>query len=272
MKAKGQNRTTTGELEQRLLRYSGRAEGELAREERRPSARWLGFSGAAAAAATLAPAAHAAVIYSGPRNVELVRTQLSFITSAPIDLDGDGGDDIEFLFSYTYSSGRCRFTGDCVEARGLDSLDLMATVVKVLPYGRELLGIPVVRAGETIGSSRLFTNSFDYDNLLRSFRHFRYYTPGDPPSFVGIRMANGEYGWIRVNIDYGTIDSSVQEVVFRVVDWAYESEAGQSIQAGQIPEPGTGALTGLGLLALGAVGVRRERARRARRECDAPRG
>lgn len=71
--------------------------------------------------------------------------------------------------------------------------------------------------------------------------------------YIGLSFGtspNIRYGWIRVGID----NSSAS---FTIEDWAYESEVGVGIRAGQIPEPGT-----LGLLAAGAAGVAAMRRRK----------
>jgi hypothetical protein len=64
------------------------------------------------------------------------------------------------------------------------------------------------------------------------------------------------FGWIQIEVSAGN--------QARIIDWAYETSPNVAIRAGDIPEPSAGALTGLGLLALGAKGLRRRRARSAR--------
>ncbi|TWT99440.1 PEP-CTERM motif protein [Botrimarina colliarenosi] len=73
-------------------------------------------------------------------------------------------------------------------------------------------------------------------------------------AFIGYRFPSGggsAYGWARVDIDNAA-------GTFVIRDYAFESEPGVAIQAGEIPEPGT-----LGLLAAGAAGVAAMRRRRA---------
>lgn len=77
-------------------------------------------------------------------------------------------------------------------------------------------------------------------------------------SYVGFRFkisGNTHYGWAQITPTFGT-GSSIQ-----VNQWAYNSLADSAIQIGQtsaVPEPAAAA-TGLGLLALGAAGLRRQR-------------
>jgi len=74
----------------------------------------------------------------------------------------------------------------------------------------------------------------------------------DSTGFAGIKFANSEggihNGWIRVR----TESNANGLLAVEVLDWAFQDEVGQSILAGQIPEPST---LGLGLLAAGALGV-----------------
>lgn len=63
------------------------------------------------------------------------------------------------------------------------------------------------------------------------------------------------YGWAQMNVTTG-FDGGVV-----ISEWAYQSSGG-SIQVGAVPEPAAAA-TGLGLLALGAAGLRRQRRRQA---------
>lgn len=71
--------------------------------------------------------------------------------------------------------------------------------------------------------------------------------------FIGLSFDVGgqtNYGWIRVRVDNGTTNR------LTLLDSAY-NDMGQAIRAGQVPEPG-----GLGLLALGGLGVSTLRRRR----------
>jgi hypothetical protein len=67
------------------------------------------------------------------------------------------------------------------------------------------------------------------------------------------------YAWLRLQV---AADGSS----LTIVDWAYEDAPNTPISAGAVPEPGSAGLVGLGLLALGARGVRHRRKRLAELE------
>jgi len=78
---------------------------------------------------------------------------------------------------------------------------------------------------------------------------------------VGLAFSKGgntHYGWLEI---LTSRDSAGRPETLRVLSAAYESQPGVDIQAGAVPEPETVGL-GLGLLALGAAGVRSMRQRR----------
>ena len=76
--------------------------------------------------------------------------------------------------------------------------------------------------------------------------------------FRSLKDSSTYYGWAKATLtegEYGAITIS---------EWAYNDVAGASITVGDtgnsaVPEPSSFAITGLGLLAAGAGGVRRWR-------------
>ena len=75
-------------------------------------------------------------------------------------------------------------------------------------------------------------------------------------AYVGWREVNGRFGWIHVNF--------VADGPVTFLAAAFESEIGKPIHVGTtgataVSEPRSGALAAMGLLALGAVGLRRLR-------------
>lgn len=81
-------------------------------------------------------------------------------------------------------------------------------------------------------------------------------------AYLGFELANGDLGWLKVILSDRNSDGFPDQL--QVVDYAYNTVAGQSILAGDTgqsatPEPGTASL---GLLAFGAAGILALRRRR----------
>ncbi len=84
-------------------------------------------------------------------------------------------------------------------------------------------------------------------------------TPGGPPAtgFLGVRFRISgldHYGWIRMSVE-GNGPPTPNAITLH--DLAYQTTPGVGIDAGAVPEPG-----GLGLLALGGLGVMSMRRRK----------
>ena len=81
------------------------------------------------------------------------------------------------------------------------------------------------------------------------------------PGYFGFKLLKSGstyYGWAKATLTEGTYGE------FSITEWAYNDVAGASITVGDtgnsaVPEPSSFAITGLGLLAAGAGGVRRWR-------------
>lgn len=111
-----------------------------------------------------------------------------------------------------------------------------------LSYGQDI-GAAAASIGNVAFGTMIFASGFTYS---------QFGTTGE--AFVGFQFdvgAGTQFGWARVNMDSG-----VPENTFTVMDFAF-ADAGESIFAGQVPEPGS-----LGLLALGALGLTSWRKRR----------
>ena len=107
-------------------------------------------------------------------------------------------------------------------------------------------------------SNGLFLGGSFFSSVLTagSISNATGFTSGES-GYLGFQFTPGTtklYGWAEVILTEGSPAGS-----FQIVQWAYE-DSGANIQTpgGAIPEP-AGAATGLGLLALGAAGVRRMR-------------
>ena len=105
--------------------------------------------------------------------------------------------------------------------------------------------------GQTIGSSgpEGWSPGGSHET---EFQYYGNVSPAfGPGSYLGFRNTAGDYGWLEV-----TWDPTTKAMNF--IAGAYNTDAGVSIGAGEVPEPGT-----LALLTTGAAGLLALRRRRA---------
>ncbi len=118
-------------------------------------------------------------------------------------------------------------------------------------YGKALFGLfriatqsVTVSPSSAFGNIRIISNAYLQHNtsLLSGTHTFAFKT------------GSNQVGWLR--IDMGGIGNDIHYLAA-----AYENTPGMSIHVGDtgVPEPATGALAGLGLLAIGANEIRRRR-------------
>ncbi|XAM01500.1 PEP-CTERM sorting domain-containing protein [Phycisphaeraceae bacterium D3-23] len=177
----------------------------------------LAVAGAAATAGV--QTADAAIVYSGVQNIAVPAD----FTGVYIDLDG-------LAFNTTggnaASDYNIWFTGG-----GWDTFHPNGTTTH---EASDAVNVDVLAAGAAVtGGTSLNQDELDlFDSSL-----------GGPGSgFIGFNNA-GNLGWIQL----ANVDASAGTLT--VVDWAFE-DSGGAINAGQVPEPGSLALLGLGGLAL----------------------
>jgi MYXO-CTERM domain-containing protein len=95
------------------------------------------------------------------------------------------------------------------------------------------------------------------DSTFNSFYDTGFDWAPDDRGFLGVRFSNNgtdfHYAWFDVEVD-------VRIGKLTIHGWGFENEANTGIGAGEVPAPG---VAGLGLLAMGAAGVRRQRKRAA---------
>lgn len=167
-----------------------------------------------------------------------------------IDLNGDGN--LDFFTTTAGNELSIVPTGN----------NRVLSIVATLPdLGRS---ITALLGGETIDAFPLSplswnglsdrVNEFD-DGGASIFKCNGRVQPGDPPicnstlpfresRFIGLELekdGNTHYGWVEISSNLSVIHDS------QIHGWAYESEAGQAILAGAIPEPTTALLVSLSL-------------------------
>jgi hypothetical protein len=277
MKKTKKNAGTT--LDADLAGYSAAATTTLAKKTRRRklSRTCLGFGAATSAALLASTGLEAAIVYSGLQNIVLNPAGNGSATTA-IDVDGDAVPD--FILSqrnwsggngganyhtgsttyngywtgstWNYRSGTARIQG---QNGGLVSgsafyANRLSSGQRVGTYDSNLRG-----SQSSADIARIYTSN-GFSTFSASFQSSQF-TNGNFPSsqagFLGVKLGSGNFGWIQVH-------ASLHEL--EIIDWAYD-DSGKHIEAGNVPEP---ALLGLGLLSLGAAGVRE--LRRRKREAE----
>ena len=190
-------------------------------------------AGAAAATASVAPSARANIVYSGPLTLAVpfnnsgVYLDLATGQSSSSPFNGY---DIEVFYS---GSGNISFI------HGLNG-------GYVIPDGSDTFATPAsaLALGAFIGSTDTFNSNVFGTNFQVT-----------GTEYLGIRFKNSlnqqvDYGWIQFSTTAPNGNPAT------ILGYAYNDTTGGSILAGQVPEPATTAMLGLGALSLGAVGLR----------------
>lgn len=229
-------------LDNALAAYGAHARA-LAFSVRHPG-QSIAHTAAVGAALALAPAADAAIQYSGVKNILLPSTHVG---DNSINLNSAGpallvDSAVDFIFDINVSSVAF------VKPDPFNGLGYLGIVRENAQPARLGYGV-AISAASTAGSTTLIgglggnwnggTMSVDAAGFLG----------------VGFNIANGSvtnlhYGWIRVGI--GT-NASGQPTAMTIYDWAWETAPETGIVAGLIPEPSP--VADLALLAAGATGV-----------------
>jgi hypothetical protein len=248
--AKRARKRKADRLEKGLGSYATAAGSVLQLPSKGRAKKLATMTAAAGAGLAMAPAADASIVYSGIRNVTLSATGYTTATIG-IDLDGASASiDVQlgvFGLSATASYGYPYLT-----ALSVPSLLAIRTAT-----GATTLGVPFVAnlsSGAQVGPG---TTNFALGSTYATLGYFVGTT-----GFAGVRFniaGQPHYSWLRISV-------TPNGETITVIDWAYEDQANTGINAGAIPEPSSGSLTALGLLALGAHGVRHRRRRLAQLE------
>lgn len=154
-----------------------------------------------------------------------------------IDINEDGTDDFQFtVYSYsgvfTYSSIKISYGVKAAVANALVNNEFVGTLQSTMGYTFNYL--PILDEGAVIGSSQNFVTGTGSLAVSVSLFGFPYYSFGNwggaEMSYMGFRLVqdgNNNYGWMRLSVsDDG---SSIT-----LHDYAYQTNAEQSITAGQL--------------------------------------
>ncbi|MBT8137134.1 MAG: PEP-CTERM sorting domain-containing protein [Gammaproteobacteria bacterium] len=247
--------TEKQQFEQDLLSYSISAQNQ-------PTAKssWKAYGAAASTALLASSALEAAIIYSGPQNINITASGSGATAYTAIDMDGGGAD---FGFGaanfgvYNTFYGSTVVTGtNAAFAVGYGGGGIAASAT----YGRA----SKFSSGATIGGGAGFAGTAFF-NATAATSNTTAFNAGFNSStgFIGVQLASGNFGWIQVHVDFSFAPGNNGVTI---LDWAYD-DSGAAIRAGDTgavaaPEPATNMLVGMGLLALGASGIRTLRRRK----------
>ena len=175
--------------------------------------------------------------------------------SVPIDIDLDGTNDLSFT---AYSAANSSFD-DSVQVVPLDpSVQILTR--SPLNYGRANSPVGSFGVGNRLDANDPAVNLMQYplpflalnDDNAGPILDNNGFPLGGPRDYLGVQGSSGNYGWVRFEIDLSTFQSPT----IAVQQFAYD-DTGLGIT---VPEPST---LGLGLLALGALGMNVRRHRKA---------
>lgn len=196
---------------------------------------------------------------------------------APLDLDGAGGPDFDFTRNLLNIKGNFSYPGYSTYINGtFNALGVNATTGNgwIPSTNEDGTFVARLKSGDAIGPEQTFKTTPPPTSMATA-RKFNLtfddtfsssYTEQTGPwnngtGFVGLVFQSGpntHYGWARIRI----LDPAKLDAV--IVDYAYNNEAGGETAAGSkgisfVPLPNG---TALGLIALGAIGIKALRQRR----------
>lgn len=194
------------------------------------------------AAGLAASAAHAEIIYTlPPQPVTAAIQSPDTHASAPIDINNDGVPEFSLRASHQSSPPPFSFRGTSVLPEHPGSAVRIAPDEGFLPLPTGTL----ISAADYFLSEEL---EFWWEVGLGGGGAWE----NSDPAFIGFVFridGQSHYGWARAQLLFNDPPSPTAFGV-SVLDYAYQTEPGVPILAGQVPAPGAAALLGLGAIAL----------------------
>jgi hypothetical protein len=210
--------------------------------------RWIAYATAGAATALAgAYSAEGSIHYSGPINVSFNAAPGQF-SQAYFQLDQPGNSLNPFHYRFpggggAYGAAGLGLYGNLPAVAGFTAVSSPNSNIRAylskLSFGQAISARPFVANGTSMAPAA-------YGGLALGLGYGNDQWLDAGVGFVGFRFDNGkgpQYGWARINMDGAPGNS------FALVDFAW-GDLGDSVAAGQVPEPGS-----LGLLALGGAGL-----------------
>ncbi len=158
-----------------------------------------------------------------PNGFEIIPSPLDSSVNVSIDINQDGIDDFIFYYSTYYemvSQSRPEANyNSTVSILGLYSGN------KVIVDKAHNLDLDMMAFGDSIDQSKtLFSNGDVFrDNVSAPYGFWGFSGDG----YIGLKLTNGEYAWIKINLDISTY-------TFTILEYAYNKKHGSRITAGQI--------------------------------------
>jgi hypothetical protein len=194
----------------------------------------------------------------------------------PLDIDVDKDGETDFTFRLTVYSPNANGTASnwaALDPRANSFVRIRPGPKSDVPYGPAYLSFGAAISGQNFhaleGPMQLaYTNyypaNYPLDAFFGAFGGANF--PDNPPSgYVGLKFASGGgetvFGWAKVSIVGDVTNPNFPAAEIHVDGFAYATD-GTPITAGQVPEPTSGTLSALGLLAMGAAGVAERRRRK----------